>query len=241
MKNAVIVAAGKSSRLYPLTLDCPKGLLEINSERILERSVRQLKEAGVEKIFIVVGYLYEKIEQVFDKDPSVEFIRNPFFEHCNNMGSLWFALKRIISDRVTSFLYLHADLVYDDVILKNFLQFSKNKVTAIDLAVDFKAWDEESMKVMLGDKMEFLMSSKDISATEASGEWIGIAAIKNPLRLCEVMEQILLKEGLNFYDTYSFSKSDLNKEVEVFNIGNAKWVEVDFLSDFKEAQVIFND
>ena len=56
MKNAVILAAGTASRFVPLSETMPKGLLEVRGEILLERQIRQLKEAGVEDIFVVVGY-----------------------------------------------------------------------------------------------------------------------------------------------------------------------------------------
>lgn len=45
IKKAVIVAAGSSSRLFPLTLDKPKPLLEVNNKKLIERSIDILKKA----------------------------------------------------------------------------------------------------------------------------------------------------------------------------------------------------
>lgn len=44
IKTAVIVAAGLSSRLYPLTSNKPKCLLTLNGETIIERNVKLLKK-----------------------------------------------------------------------------------------------------------------------------------------------------------------------------------------------------
>ena len=56
LMKAIILAAGKGSRLYPITLNKPKGLLKIGNETILDRLIRQFKEAGVSDIVIVIGY-----------------------------------------------------------------------------------------------------------------------------------------------------------------------------------------
>ena len=54
MDSAVILAAGFGSRFVPLTFETPKGLLEVYGERMIERQIKQLHEAGVTDITIVV-------------------------------------------------------------------------------------------------------------------------------------------------------------------------------------------
>jgi CTP:phosphocholine cytidylyltransferase-like protein/thiamine kinase-like enzyme len=56
IKNAVILAAGKSSKFFPPLYDRPKGLFEYRGERLIERQIRQLREAGVGEVTVVVGY-----------------------------------------------------------------------------------------------------------------------------------------------------------------------------------------
>ena len=45
--NAVIMAAGVSSRFAPLSYEKPKALVEVNGEILIERQIHQLKEAGI--------------------------------------------------------------------------------------------------------------------------------------------------------------------------------------------------
>ena len=56
VRNAVIMAAGFSSRFAPLSYECPKGLVKIKGEVLVERQIRQLQEAGILEIIVVVGY-----------------------------------------------------------------------------------------------------------------------------------------------------------------------------------------
>ena len=58
--NAVIMAAGVSSRFAPLSYETPKALINVNGEVLLERQIRQLKDAGIEEIILVVGYMKEQ-------------------------------------------------------------------------------------------------------------------------------------------------------------------------------------
>ena len=59
--NAVIMAAGMSSRFAPLSYEKPKALLNVKGEVLIEREIRQLHEAGITDITLVVGYMKEKM------------------------------------------------------------------------------------------------------------------------------------------------------------------------------------
>jgi len=52
---AVILAAGFGMRMVPLNAEIPKGLLEINKEPLIERTINQLHEVGINEIYVVVG------------------------------------------------------------------------------------------------------------------------------------------------------------------------------------------
>jgi bifunctional UDP-N-acetylglucosamine pyrophosphorylase/glucosamine-1-phosphate N-acetyltransferase len=60
--QAVILAAGKSTRTYPLTLTKPKPLLKVANKTIIENNLEQL-EGLVDEIVIVVGYKSEMIKK----------------------------------------------------------------------------------------------------------------------------------------------------------------------------------
>jgi len=86
--NAVIMAAGFGSRFVPLCYTTPKGLLEVFGERMIERQIKQLKEAGIHDITVVVGYLKESFEYLIDKY-DVKLVYNPDFKTKNNLSTLY--------------------------------------------------------------------------------------------------------------------------------------------------------
>ena len=86
--NAIITAAGFGSRFVPLSYDMPKGLLEVLGERMVERQIRQLHEAGITDITIVVGYLKEKFEYLTDKY-NVKLLYNPEYTSKNSLSTLY--------------------------------------------------------------------------------------------------------------------------------------------------------
>lgn len=91
-KNAVILAAGTGTRMVPINTELPKGMLEVNGERLIERVIKQLHEANIEDIYVVVGFMHEMYEYLQDKY-HVHLIYNPLYAERNNLYSLAKALE----------------------------------------------------------------------------------------------------------------------------------------------------
>ncbi len=67
VRNAVIMAAGMSSRFAPISYERPKGVLTVRGEVLVERQIRQLREAGIEDIYLVLGYKKEEFFYLEDE------------------------------------------------------------------------------------------------------------------------------------------------------------------------------
>ena len=85
--NAVIMAAGTASRFAPLSYEKPKALIEVKGEVLIERQIRQLKDAGVGEIIIVVGYMKEQFTYLEDKF-GVKIIENTEYLTRNNNSTI---------------------------------------------------------------------------------------------------------------------------------------------------------
>lgn len=85
--NAVIMAAGTSSRFAPLSYEMPKGLITVKGEVLIERQIRQLREAGINDIYVVTGYKEKEFEYLADKF-GVKLVHNPYYDTRNNNASI---------------------------------------------------------------------------------------------------------------------------------------------------------
>lgn len=94
VNNAVILAAGASTRFIPLSLEQPKGLFEVKGEKLIERQIQQLQEAGIKNITVVIGYKKEMFYYLEDKY-GVKFIINDTFNIKNNIESLYLAREEL--------------------------------------------------------------------------------------------------------------------------------------------------
>lgn len=86
--NAIIMAAGASSRFAPLSHERPKGLLTVRGEVLVEREIRQLQEAGIGEIILVTGYRKEDYAYLADQF-GITLVDNPTYAVRNNNGSIY--------------------------------------------------------------------------------------------------------------------------------------------------------
>ncbi len=88
--NAIIMAAGFGLRSLPLSRYVPKGLYKVRGEILIERQIEQLKEAGIEEIIVVTGYLKDQFAYLADKY-GVIIVENEDYYRYNNISTLYAA------------------------------------------------------------------------------------------------------------------------------------------------------
>ena len=87
VENAVIMAAGTSSRFAPLSYERPKGLITVKGDVLIERQIRQLKESGINDITVVTGYKAEEFQYLKEKF-GIQLVHNPYYKTRNNNASI---------------------------------------------------------------------------------------------------------------------------------------------------------
>lgn len=90
VKNAIVLAAGMSTRFVPFSYEKPKGLTVVKGEVLIERQLRQLKEAGIKEIILVLGHMMEKFLYLIDKY-DVKIVINNEYRYKNTHSSIYFA------------------------------------------------------------------------------------------------------------------------------------------------------
>ena len=99
--NAIIMAAGTSSRFAPLSYEKPKALIEVKGEILIERQIRQLRNAGINEVIVVTGYKAEQFEYLKDKY-GVVLVHNPDYLTRNNNSSIYVAREYIKNSYICS-------------------------------------------------------------------------------------------------------------------------------------------
>lgn len=93
-KNAIILAAGYGMRMVPINTEIPKGLIEVNGQKLIDRLIEQLHEAGITDITVVVGFMKEKYEYLIDTY-NMKLIVNVDYSRKNSLHSFKLALKNL--------------------------------------------------------------------------------------------------------------------------------------------------
>lgn len=148
--NAVILAAGLSSRFVPLSYEIPKGLLTVKGEVLVERQIRQLHEKGISEIAVVVGCMKEKFEYLKEKY-GVELIGTDEFKTRNNHSSI-FAAKGILKNSIIT----SSDLYFAENIFQSYAYdsyyctvYHSGKTAERGIETDE---DDKILKTFYGDK-----------------------------------------------------------------------------------------
>lgn len=127
--QAVILAAGKGTRMRPLTYDVPKSMLSVKGRPLLEYIIDAVPE-NVSEIIIVVNYLGDQIQNHFNgeyKGKKIKYVRH---DELDGTGGAVKCAKDLIKDR---FLVLNGD----DLCLKSDIE----KLCKEDIAV--LGWEVE--------------------------------------------------------------------------------------------------
>lgn len=226
--QAIIMAAGRGSRLGNLTDDIPKAFLDVKGHRLIDYNLALLQENGIEDIKVVTGYKAELYEALAEKHEGLICIYNPFYEHCNVLGSFYMAQERL-SDVDT--IYLHADTLCDAEIFQEMVQGSGDIV----MPVDFKNCDSEAMKVTTK-AGNVIKVSKEIPEEKSEGEFIGMAKLsKNVMPAIKKASQKLMRCGcLKSYFEGAIQEviNQGGYSVPALPTRNRFWGEVDFEEDY---------
>lgn len=240
--EAVIMAAGKGSRLGYRTMETPKSLLKLqNGESILENSLSKLIRANIKLVHIVIGFKSKKIEEECDYlrknyEIKINCIYNPFWNSCNVLGSLYLILNHIKSD----YIFLHADTLFEEKILH-----SIKKIRGNVLAVNAKDVGDEEMKIWVDENFNLMRISKEQNGKKALGEFVGIAKFQmNTVNYFkkEIFELSLEYGNLNFYIEDALQRDLMNQnnfDLKMFVFSNLKTIEIDFEQDYLEALKLF--
>lgn len=232
--KALILAAGRGSRLGEYTKDVPKGMVSINEDTIVGHTIRLLKETGTEPIAIVTGYKGEKYKQMF---PNLIQFHNRNWESSSSLKSLLVAREWIDDDSII----VYSDVIFESTLIeqlrnvegdfvvpsnKNFLPlWEKRFSNPLDDLESF-SYNENYLLTDIGQKV------KDIKMIQ--GQFLGVFKVtRNGMnRLVKILENS--NEIIQNMDITSMFRLLISsgEKVKTFNY-NDMWFEVDTIFDKK--------
>jgi L-glutamine-phosphate cytidylyltransferase len=248
--KAILLAAGRGSRLAPLTDDRPKCMVEVGGAPLLSWQMEALRASGVDEIVVVRGYCRSHIQ-----GRGLRLIDNEDWNQTNMVQSLYCALDELRGD----VLIAYTDLLYQTSVV----DAAKACAAPIGVVVDhdwYKLWrqrmedplvDAETMR--LGAGGEILEVGRPAASLEQiEAQYIGM--IRLSAAGCETLRRALIEakqaddrgEAV-FASTRSFGEAYMTDllmgliqdDVTVQSIPiRGGWTEVDSIEDLQLADRI---
>lgn len=235
--KTVILAAGISARLRPLTNSTPKCLLKIAGKTILERTIDNLLCYDLNDVIIVTGFHQEQIKDfISEKYPhlKVTYIYNEVYDTTNNIYSLWLTKDYTKNEEM---LLLDSDILFDKKILE--LLINSKYPNCLALRTDHQL-SEEEIKVRLNEDKSIAEISKTVELKQAVGESIGIEkfSAKFVEQLFQILDRKILKENQVkiFYEAAFQDAINSGEKIFAVDIDDLKCIELDFAEDIERAE-----
>jgi choline kinase len=241
--RCVILAAGSSTRLRPLTDSRPKCLLKVHEKALIERTIENVLESGVKEIAVVIGYwaeiIRDFIRQRFPHE-RIRFILNHNFATTNNALSLLLA-KRFLGDKDGSLnqglLLLDGDILFSSKLLPFLLSSEMKDRIAVRVVGEH---NEEEVRVNVDSQNNVLVIGKEVPLSETYGESLGIEifSAETTARLFKILEE-RMHHGVGkteYYETAFQKMIDQGVKLKAIDVSVFPAIEIDTLEDLERAE-----
>jgi len=235
--RAIILAAGRGSRMGDLTSQQPKCRTAFRGKSLIEWQLGALREAGIEEIAIVRGYL----AHTFDFD--VRYFDNPRWQHTNMVMSLMQASSWLQEGPC---IVSYSDIVYSADAVERLMAHSGEIVISYDpnwrklweLRFDDPLSDAETFKLKGGRVVE--IGQKPKGYEEIEGQYMGLLKF-TPYGWAQVVDFLnsISPELSDRMDMTSLLQGLIAREVNLDAVGIADdWYEVDSESDLRRYELM---
>lgn len=242
--QAIILAAGKGSRLGNYTKENTKCMLEVNGEKLIDLSLKNLAAIGITKVVLVVGYQKDNLIAYLGNKKfgiSIIYIDNPIYDTTNNIYSLYLAREYLKADDT---LLLESDLIYDVAILEGLTADQRPSLAVVD---KYQAWmDGTVVKLDKNCRITSFVPKAFFDFSEVNRYYKTVNIYKFSKEFSEhtyvpFLEAYSAALGNNeYYEQVLRVVLELeNQELEAYPLNAERWYEIDDVQDKDNAEVVF--
>lgn len=246
--QAIILAAGMGTRIPQYTQAVPKCMIQINGKPMLEHTVETLRECGISKITIGLGYkadvIRDFIRKTYGNDTSLSFgyVENPIYDTTNNIYSLYL-MKDIFGKDDT--LLLESDLIYDRAVLRELIASPATNAAVLS---PFESWMDGTCCLLDGTgHITGMVGKKDFRYEDAGSYY-------KTVNIWKFSKDFIKSVYLPFLSSYmsAYGRNEYYETVLKIVVGNDpsalgslvisgdRWYEVDDIEDLSVAEKRFS-
>lgn len=241
---AVILAAGRGTRLGSLSDDQPKPMTEVNGVSIFDNLMSSLIAHGFEQVILVTGYLNHILEKAagpYRNRCEIITVYNEIYATTNNIYSLWLAREYLKA----GFYLFEADIFFEDAVMRDLVTAEPGNVmligkynalmdgTVVDLDVRDRVISMY-LKRHQGDGFDYSDKYKTVNFYRIGGELAAGFFMQK-------MKEHIMQENLNSY--YELIIREALEQKHVFyglKTGSKLWWEIDNQEDLKRCVSLFS-
>lgn len=242
--QAIMLAAGMGRRLGHHTQANTKCMLKVAGRTLLERAIAALKEAGIGKLVLVVGYQAGNLRKFVAeriRGIEVEFVENPDYATTNNIYSLWLARAQLAADDT---ILLESDLIYEPGVIRALVEHPAPDAATV---ARYEQWMDGTVTLLdeSGRIVEFV--EKKNFAFSRAGEYYKTVNIYKFSRdfsrrhYLPFLEAYIQAYGQNeYYELVLKAIAHLaHSGLKAFKLAGQKWYEIDDAQDLDIAEALF--
>lgn len=237
--KAILLCAGRGSRLMPLTEDRPKCLLPVGGTTVLGHQLDLLQAAGIAETTVVTGCMAGRVEAELAARHGpmrLETVFNPFYAVADNLASCWMARHAMDGD----FLLINGDTLFSAALLDAVLSSPEQPV---QVTIDRKPlYDADDMKVTL-DGTRLRAIGKALPQDAAHGESIGLLRFMGAgpaMFAARLHEMMRTGEGVAAWFLRAIDAlAQRRPGVGTLSIEGHVWAELDTPEDYGFVQTLF--
>ena len=242
--QALMLAAGKGSRLGKYTKDNTKCMLPLNGKPLIIHALDILNGIGIKKLIMVVGYKKENVINFLGdryKNVKIEYIENPDFDKTNNIYSLYLAKEKLIEDDT---ILLESDLIFEKVIIEKLIKDKRPNLAVVD---KYQIWmDGTSVTLDKEDNIIGFFGKNDFRFQDVRDYYKTVNIYKFSKNFSKniyipFLEAYMKAMGVNeYYETVIKVISSLEGTgLKALRLNGEKWYEIDDAHDKANAEIIF--
>lgn len=242
---AIILAAGRGSRLYPLTGSSPKPLVKVNGKPILFHALDCLKEFGIDRCVIAIGYkgdfIRRAVDSVYSGKMHIRYIINDKFERTNNSYTLWLMREYL---RENDCILIEGDVMFDRRILSiNPAPTGDGSCWIVDKFR--KGMNGALLSAGKSGRINGVRILKDPAVMEPRNGYksVGILKIKRDFgwKLSKWLDDEVDAGNINIYYDLVIAKHLPEVDFSIGCVGGFKWCEIDDANDLERARNMFGE
>jgi L-glutamine-phosphate cytidylyltransferase len=230
LMRAIILAAGRGSRLENVAGDVPKCLAPMGAATLLDRQIHSLKSAGVTDVVVVTGYRADMIHDLVGG--AATCVENTRHAETNSLYSLWLA-RDFMRD---GFVVMNGDVLFHPRLLAELLDAPCEDALLISYADDGAPLGEEEMKVVVRDG-RVAEISKQMDGQLADGENVGVVKFgaAGARLLVEKLDALVASGAERDWAPRAFGEFATERPLHAVSTRGLPWIEIDYPADYRRA------